>query len=169
MPYPGFKNSRGQNDESRPRSFGEPTGEDKPRRTQKPDTAGQTENFFSANAKLITFIVSMVVILALIGPWSVFQIKRWMAANEEAQQQEVLMTAEQLERIVARGSELTWADFDGLTYDVISEKTVYIRQYNSEDGNFYLLVTSLGEGTSVESVLLIDVANGYEETELKNP
>ena len=141
MPYPGFKNNRDQSGESRPRSWREGLSEDKPARVQKPDTAGQTETFFSANAKLITFIVSMAVILALIGPWSVFQIKKWVEANREAQQQEVLVTSEQLERMVARGVNLTWADFDGLTYDVISEKTIYIRRYDSEDGSFYLLVT----------------------------
>ncbi len=169
MPYPGFKSNRNSDDESRPRSWKEGVGEDKPVRAPKPDTAGQTETFFSANVKLITFLVTIAVLLALIGPWSVFQIKKWIDANEQEDQQEVLMTAEQLDRVVARGTELTWADFAGLTYDVVSEKTVYIRQYNAEDGSFYLLVTSLKEGTPIESVLLIDVANGYEETELKAP
>ena len=164
MPYPGFKNNRGNDDESRSHSLRE-----EPVRAKTQDTAGKTETFFSANVKLITFLVTIAVLLALIGPWSVFQIKRWIEANQEEQQQEVLMSAEQLDRIVARGENLTWADFDGLTYDVISEKTIYIRKYNGEDGNFYLLVTSLKEGTAIESVLLVDVANGYEETELKAP
>lgn len=167
MPYPGFKNNRGQGDD-RPRAWHEPVGEDKPARKQAPDTAGQTETFFTANVKLITFLVTIAILLALIGPWSVFQIQKWIAAGQE-EQTEVLMTEAQLDAVVARGKDLTWADFAGLTYDVISEKTIYIRRYDAEDGSFYLLVTSLKEGTPVESVLLVDVANGYEETELKAP
>ncbi|MBO5897423.1 MAG: hypothetical protein J6R04_00260 [Clostridia bacterium] len=167
MPYPGFKNNRDNDREPRPRSWREEVGEDKPARKQEPDTAGQTETFFTANVKLITFIVTMAVLLGLIGPWSVFQIKKWYEASREEQETKVLMTAEQLDRIVARGSALSWADFAGFDYEVVSEKTIYIRQYDAEDGSFYLLVTSLKEGTPVESVLLIDVAGGYEETELK--
>ena len=138
MPYPGFKNNRGQGDDARPRSWRESVGEDKPAGKQAPDTAGQTETFFTANVKLITFLVTIAILLALIGPWSVFQIQKWIEANQEAQQTEVLMTAAQLDAVIARGEQLTWADFEGLTYKVVSEKTVYIRQYDAEDGSFYI-------------------------------
>ena len=49
MPYPGFKNQRDEN-------------RDKPRRALEIDTVGQTETFLTANVKLITFIVCMIVL-----------------------------------------------------------------------------------------------------------
>ncbi len=153
MPYPGFKKSREQS-------------EDKPRRKQEIDTAGQTETFWSANAKLITFIVCMVVLLATIGPWSVFHIVKWYEAREE-EQNEVLITQEQLDALIAKGSALNWVDFDGYSYEVVAEDIAYIRRYEGENGSFYLMVTASGPTNPVESVLLVDVENGHTQTELK--
>lgn len=153
MPYPGFKKGREQHT-------------DKPCRKQEIDTAGQTETFWSANAKLITFIVCMAVLLATIGPWSVFQIVKWYEAREE-QQNEVFITRAQLDVLIERGSRLNWADLDGFTYEVVAEKAAYIRKYQGENDSFYLLVTSSGPTAPVESVLLVDVDNGHEQIELK--
>ena len=153
MPYPGFKKDREQSS-------------DKPRRKQEIDTAGKTETFWSANAKLITFIVCMVVLLATIGPWSVFQIVKWYDARQE-EQNEVLITREQLDVLIAKGSELNWVDFDAFSYEVVAEDIAYIRKYEGENASFYLMVTSSGPTAPVESVLLVDVDNGHEQTELK--
>ena len=153
MPYPGFKRDREQ-------------AGDKPRRKEEVDTAGQTETFWTANVKLITFIVCMAVLLATIGPWSVFQIVKWYEARE-AEQNEVPVTQEQLDALVAKGDRLSWVDFDGFTYEVIAEDIAYIRKYPGENDRFYLLVTSSGSTAPIESVLLVDVENGHEQTELK--
>ena len=152
MPYPGFKNQRDEN-------------RDKPRRAVEIDTVGQTETFFTANVKLITFIICMIVLLALIGPWSVVRIVRWYR-DYRVEQTEVLITQEQLDTLIARGENLNWVDFDGYTFEVVADDTVYICKYTGENEEFYLLVTSPAKGKAVESAVLVDVKNGTQ-TELK--
>lgn len=164
MPYPGFKKNRGREqstDEWRHE-------EDKLLGKTPVDTKGQTETFFTANVKLITAVVTIVVLLALIGPWSIFKIVEWYdATHEEAT--EVLISEQERERLVEKGPELNWVDFDGYTYKVIAEEQgYYICQYDVEGDRYYFWVTSKEKGSRVESVLLIDKENGYEETEIKD-
>lgn len=153
MPYPGFKKDRDQN------------VQDKPYRKTEIDTAGQTETLFTANVKLITFIICMVVLLATIGPWSVVRIVKWYQ-DYQAEQAEVLVSREQLKVLIARGEKLNWVDFDGYTYEVVAEDAVYICKYTGEGESFYLLVTAPAKGKTVESVLLVDLKDGTQ-TELK--
>ncbi len=158
MPYPGSKKKRENYDVNRT---------DKPCDTASVDTVGKTENFFTANVKLITAVVTIAVLMALIGPWSVFRIKRQYDAMREQNRDDVLISAATLDALVARGPALTWRDFDGFSYRVISDGIVYICQYDVEGGDYYLWVTSAAKGTSIESVLLVDVQNDYRETEIK--
>lgn len=152
MPYPGFKNNRNEY-------------QDKPRRRIEIDTVGQTETFFTANVKLVTFIVCMVVLLALIGPWSVVRIMRWYQ-DYQVEQTEVHITVAQLDALVAKGEKLNWVDFDGYTCEVVADDAVYICKYTGENEEFYLLVTSPAKGKTVESVVLIDLRDN-SQTELK--
>ena len=152
MPYPGFKNNRNEY-------------QDKPRRRIEIDTVGQTETFFTANVKLVTFIVCMVVLLALIGPWSVVRIMRWYQ-DYQVEQTEVHITVAQLDALVAKGEKLNWVDFDGYTCEVVADDAVYICKYTGENEEFYLLVTSPAKGKTVESVVLIDRRDN-SQTELK--
>ena len=153
MPYPGFKKDRDQN------------VQDKPYRKTEIDTAGQTETLFTANVKLITFIICMVVLLATIGPWSIVRIVRWYQEYEQ-EQTEVLVPRTQLDALIARGEKLNWGDFDGYTYQVVADDSVYICKYTGENESFYLLVTAPSKGKAVESVLLVDLEDGTQ-TELK--
>ena len=162
MPYPGFKKNRDREQSTDDWRL----EEDKLLGKTPVDTKGQTETFFTANVKLITAVVTILVILALIGPWSVFKIIEWYDATQE-ETVEVLITEQDFDRIVARGSELNWVDFDGFTYEVVSDDYAYICQYDVEGDRYYFWVTSKEKGSRVESVLLIDKQNGYEETEIK--
>lgn len=168
MPYPGFKKSRDTQPVEQDRAYKLGNDAEHVGRTRRApvDTAGKTENFFTANVKLITFIVTVAILLALIGPWSVFQIKKWYDANH-VEEDVVLITSAELDALIARGPELTWRDFDGYTYEIIADSMVYMCQYDVEGGDYYLWVTSAKKGASIESVLLVDVKNGYEETEIK--
>ena len=161
MPYPGSKKKRSQwNEEQKSDGWQE-------ERKQEKESLGQTENFFSTHVRLITAVVTIAVLLALIGPWSVFKLMEWYdATHEEAV--EVLIPIETLDRLVAKGPDLNWVDFDGYTYEVIAEKYAYICSYEVEGGRYCLWVTSAEYGSRVESVLLIDMQNGTQ-TELKKP
>ncbi len=69
---------------------------------------GKTENFGTRNIRLITFLVVLGIFLAVAGPVSVFQIKRWLEKRETSGKD---MTAEELIRMTESGEPLTYAAF----------------------------------------------------------
>ena len=158
MPYPGYKNKREVKDVQP-----EPI-----RREEKKtpgDTVGQTETFFTRNVKIITFIGCMVIIVAIMAGFGIY---RAMHYGDLAPEPENLMTPEEMQALVAKGGDLTWQDFDGYGYEVKGEDIVYICQYDVQGGEYYLMVTSEQKGTSIISVILVDL-NNYEQTEIFAP
>ena len=157
MPYPGFKNKRDEKDVT-------PT----PIRRQTPtpvDTVGKTETFVTRNVKIITFIACMIVIVVAMAGFGIYRAIHY---GDLAPEPENLMTAEQMQALVAKGSDLTWQDFDGYAFDVKGQNIAYIRQYDVQGGDYYLMVTSEEEGTSIISVILVDL-NTWEQTEIFAP
>ena len=69
---------------------------------------GKTENFGTRNIRLITFLVVLGIFLAVAGPISIFQIKRWIEKQETSGKD---MTAEELIRLTESGEPLTYAVF----------------------------------------------------------
>ena len=158
MPYPGPKNKRKTQD-----ARFEPIR----REEVKPlvDTVGKTETFVTRNVKLITFVACMIVlVIAMSG----FAIYRALHYGDLAPEPENLMTLEQMQTLVAKGKDLTWQDFDGYACDVKSESIVYVCQYDVQGGEYYLMVTSDERGSSIISVILVDL-NTYEQTEIFAP
>ena len=66
---------------------------------EKPDTAGETETFWTRNVKLITFLICLFLFLAFFGPVSVFHIVDCAQESREARNamtvEEVLTFADQ--------------------------------------------------------------------------
>ena len=153
MPYPGFHSKR------------EMTEKPAPRAKKEQDTVGKTENFLTRNVRLITFCLCMAIALALIGPWSIPRLVEWVT-QQKVDKDEVLLTEQDVERLIARGQALTWSDFSGYTSRVIIEKDMYMCQFDVQGGNYYLWVTSESRGRPIESVLLFDVKNGHEQREV---
>ena len=154
MPYPGFKNKREAQD-ARP----------EPIRRETVDTVGQTETFFTRNVKLLTFIACMIVIVAIMAGFGIYRAIHY---GDLLPEPENLMTPEEMQALVAKGGDLTWQDFDGYACDVKSENIVYVCQYDVQGGEYYLMVTSEERGTSIISVILVDL-NTYEQTEIFAP
>lgn len=69
---------------------------------------GKTETFGTRNIRLITFLVVMGIFLAVAGPVSIFQIKRWIDHRETSGKE---MTAEELLHLTESGKPLTFAEF----------------------------------------------------------
>jgi hypothetical protein len=158
MPYPGYnKNKRGTQDV-------QPEPICRAHR-QQIDTAGKTENFLTRNVRLLTFIACMMVIVAIMLGFGIYRAKNY---GDLAQEPENMMEMEQLQTLIAKGSKLTWRDFDGYSREVVSDSIVYVCRYHVKDGEYYLMVTSETEGTSIISVILVDLAT-YEQTEIFAP
>ena len=148
MPYPGF-------DKSKRRAASEQIPQAEPRAERvEIDTVGQTETFWSRNVRLITFICCMAVIIAGMMAFGIF-------LHGETKQPDNLMTEEQMQALVEKGSLLTLADFDPYPYTVVMEDVVNIYQYDVKGDNYYLIVTF--EGRSLVTVYLTDLRT-FEKT-----
>ncbi len=148
MPYPGMnKNKRSSDTYTQQAS------------KYEVDTVGKTETFFSRNVKLLTFIICMAVILSLMAAFGI-----WRMLNQESMKEpENRMTVLQMEDLVALGSALTWADFEGYDHDVVAEKYAYVCRYDVKGGDYYLMVSSPAEGEPITSILWVDVDNNTEQ------
>lgn len=74
-------------------------------------TAGKTENFLTANVKLITFLTFVVVFLVFLGPVSIWQISEWVQAAEQEKLEESAIPMDALLIIADKGGEADWRDF----------------------------------------------------------
>ncbi|MBQ8311189.1 MAG: hypothetical protein IJX80_09290 [Clostridia bacterium] len=75
------------------------------------DTTGKTENFFTRNVKLITFLICIAVFLGIFGPLSVFHIYQYYVEMQEDAAY-VDMTVEDLRALAKRAETLTEKDFE---------------------------------------------------------
>lgn len=155
MPYPGFHSKRDQTDKPLPKQP-----------SVQQDTAGQTETFFTRNVKLITFFICIGLFLAVLGPWSIPRIVEWVQ-QVRAEESQVLISESDVQAFVERGKALSWQDFEGYTYRVLIETDMYMCQYDVEGGRYYFWVTSEAKGRPIDSVLLVDTHNDYQQTEIK--
>jgi hypothetical protein len=158
MPYPGYKSKR---------ESGDLQPEPIRREAEKApvDTVGKTETFVTRNVKIITFIACMLVMVAIMAGFGIYRAFHY---GDLAPEPENLMTPQQMQEIIAKGGDLTWQDFDGYSYEVKGQDIVYICRYDVQGGEYYLMVTSEEEGTSIISVILVDL-NTYEQTEIFAP
>jgi len=144
MPYPGF-------DKSKRSTQSEPLA---PPPREVVDTVGKTETFWSRNVKLVTFICCMAVIIAGMVAFGIF-------LHGETKQPDNLMTEEQMQALVEKGSLLTVKDFEPYPRSVMMEDVVSVYRYDVKGDNYYFIVTV--EGRSLVSVYLTDLRT-FEET-----
>ena len=57
---------------------------------EKPDTKGKTENFFSRNVRLITFLCCIAVFLVIFGPIAVLEARDYLTAEHDTRPQMTL-------------------------------------------------------------------------------
>ena len=57
---------------------------------EKPDTKGKTENFFSRNVRLITFLCCITVFLAIFGPIAVLEARDYLTRDYDTRPQMTL-------------------------------------------------------------------------------
>ena len=109
-------------------------------------TVGKTENFFTRNVKLITFLVCIAVFLAFFGPLTVFTIANYI---KEKQDTRPVMSEEELIALSELDRDLYFSDIENFkgTKDV---KTISV---SVEGGGT--------ETKEVEIYYYFDVGNDY--------
>ena len=125
------------------------------------------EGFASKNAKTITFIVTMVVLLALIGPISVFTIYRQMTDAEETAGAE--LTVGDIRGLAALGEGITMEHLR--VYQGTESESEYRRSYIIQNESFILYAVADKSTGVVRVCLLTDQKTGdsidlrYEDVE----
>ena len=157
MPYPGFHKKRNNATEDiQPEAI---------RHSKEVDTAGKTENFVTRNIKLLTFLACMAVIVMIMAGFGIYRSTHY---GDNVKEPDNLMTESQMEALVEKGSKLTWKDFDGYAVEVVGEDIVYVCCYDVSGGEYCFMVTSEAKGTSIISVIWVDLTTG-EQTEIFAP
>ena len=103
------------------------------------------ESFFGSHVRLITFIISLTLVLTVLGPWGIDQLvsrKRNDYAGEDVLDKRN-MTVEELIEIADKGMNMRWSDLKDFNYKDCSYNykdkgtgksgTYYIREYSISD------------------------------------
>ena len=127
---------------------------------------GKKEGFFSRNIRIITFSICVVLILTVLGPWSVDMLvskhRESIFGSDMSDKQDI--TARDIVSLAERGDALTWSDFNKFNYNDLSydyrdsatnkKKTEYQREY-SVDGMLTVKVIGSSLSGRPSSVQLI--------------
>ena len=111
------------------------------------------ESFFGNHVKLITFIVSAVLVFTVIGPWGIDQLVAKSRAEiyGEEVENKIDLTVDGVITLADMGEDLLWETFANLNYtDYSFEKegiTTHIREYSVKGTNLVLRVGGTEKGT----------------------
>lgn len=97
------------------------------------------ESFFQNNVKLVTFIITVTLLFALIGPFSVIRIVKLVEENRHVRDAEDITIA-QIKQIAKSKPYITWSQFEGFNYEDQSTKTNTVREYSVKEAGFSLIV-----------------------------
>ena len=127
---------------------------------------GKRESFFSRHVRIITFSICVVLILTVLGPWSIDRLvskqRESIFGSDMSDKQDI--TARDIVSLAERGDALTWSDFNKFNYNDLSydyrdsatnkKKTEYQREY-SVDGMLTVKVIGSSLSGRPSSVQLI--------------
>ena len=122
------------------------------------------ESFFGSHVRLITFIITMALVLTVLGPWGIDLLVNksragWNQTGENADLPYI--TIKQVISLSNKGSSITWEMLDGYNCEDYSTekngKTNYNRKYSiAEDSNLCLEVIGYTDTGKPDIVRLID-------------
>lgn len=118
------------------------------------------ESFFGNHVKLITFIISAVLVFTVIGPWGIDQLVAKSRADIYGEEVEnrIDLTVDGVITLADMGEELLWETLANLNYtDYSFEKegiTTHIREYSVKGTNLVLRVGGTEKGAVREYKLV---------------
>ena len=117
------------------------------------------ESFFGNHIRLITFIITVTLVLTVFGPWTIDTLvsrSREGWAKTDGEQNLADITIDDILRIETTAS-YTWKAFDGFNYVDISSGGDYIREYFfAESENLSIKIISATASGKPDMILLID-------------
>ena len=135
------------------------------REEQQPETAGKTESFWSAHARLLAFLCTVAVFLALFIPLGVIGVGVVWDHMDSCGDTRRDMTEEELYALAKRETVILSADLDGYVGDRSEVEMDGMRAviYQIEVGDRYYLTASFNVGTGkAEYITVTDFETGSE-------
>lgn len=104
------------------------------------------EGFFGSHIRLITFIITLTLVLTVLGPWGIdklVSIKRNDYDGKDVTDKKNMTVAELIE-IADKGVNLRWSDLDGFNYTDLSYN--YKDEKTKKKATYYIRDYAVGEG-----------------------
>lgn len=120
------------------------------------------EGFFQSHVRLITFIICMVLILTVLGPWGIDKLVEKGRNKVVSDQKD--MTVETIYMIWENSGNITLNSFDKFNYTDFSYESkdgkFYVREYPVENSSLVIKVRGSDMDKAPEYVYLIDYQDG---------
>lgn len=122
------------------------------------------EGFFQSNVKLITFLITVSVLLLLIGPYNIYDMVKDISERADRVTDRQALTMDDVYKISEYGDNISWASFNSFNYIDQSFKTsegeFVKREYAVKGTNYAVLVGGKGLKEWPAYVYLIDYESG---------
>lgn len=128
-------------------------------------TAGKTENFFTRNVRLITFLICIGVFLAIFGPLSVFHIYQYVTEQSDTRAE---MTVDDLRALAVSPKTVRPEDLDKFLGEVGSNTVGDLRceVYQIDVGERYFLIASFESANQKPFYMTLTDVETHEELDL---
>jgi hypothetical protein len=131
------------------------------------------EGFFQSHVRLITFIITVTLLLTVIGPWGIDKLVD--ATREEILGKDVEnktnLTLSAVVLLSDMGYDMGWSSLEKFNYTDYSfekeGKTTYLREYEIEGTSLVLRVGGPSLTSSPDYVRLIDYFNGESVDDIR--
>lgn len=131
------------------------------------------EGFFQSHVRLITFIITVTLLLTVIGPWGIDKLVD--ATREEVFGKDVedktSLTLSAVVLLSEMGYDMGWSSLEKFNYTDYSfekeGKTTYLREYEIEGTTLVLRVGGSSLTSSPDYVRLIDYFNGESVDDIR--
>ena len=131
------------------------------------------EGFFQSHVRLITFIITVTLLLTVIGPWGIDKLVD--ATREEVFGKDVEdktnLTLSAVVLLSEMGYDMSWSSLEKFNYTDYSfekeGKTTYLREYEIEGTSLVLRVGGPSLTSSPDYVRLIDYFNGESVDDIR--
>lgn len=131
------------------------------------------EGFFQSHIRLITFIITVTLLLTVIGPWGIDKLVD--ATREEVFGKDVEdktnLTISAVVLLSDMGYDMGWSSLEKFNYTDYSfekeGKTTYLREYEIEGTSLVLRVGGSSLTSSPDYVRLIDYFNGESVDDIR--
>ena len=125
------------------------------------------EGFFQSHVRLITFIITVIVVIGVLSPFGVDMLVSSLKDKAETDKKDISLEA--VCYISDNPGEITWSSFDGFNYTDYSrdDGKYFVREYPIKNSELVLKVGGLKMSGNPDYIYLISYTTGEHINILK--